>query len=542
MAEANQLVPDISLGVRTPQAASGPLGGDPLRSVLELGQIQNTFNQNRLFQLQFAGRQRWGEILSGPGSLEDKLSLGLRDPAASQVPDFVNTIRASMVSQQDLANKVKQESQIGAETELAKQRTGQSQFEVAKGRALLPGELKGQQIGLTSAQAEANSKIGAANNSAWEGATKAIAAGWNDPSKAQAALDLYSKRLPPGQQAMLPVMQKQLDMLREGNPTREEFQSRVLASQVAAGVTPESVRQLSGVMPPGIQTMEGSEGQKLYVPVGGGILPAPNALGAVQGGSTASAPGGSGNPPALAVGQTTQAREQATENAKSITETRKEMDDRIATAPGQLNNIDVAVNAMKNFQAGGGTDFRLHLAQIAQAAQNLGVPIDNKTINSISSPNAGELYAGQILKNMIQQIAIKNLSSPDTTSKSRVFSAEVKTTLDNLGPSADPKALLGILNNIKFHIQENHQQAKKFYEFQHLDANAPARQGYGNQEFYGWYDNNYAKPPEGEKLGKSDVGMGPIPEKGVKGLTISHDNIIILDPKTGKFIPKPKPE
>lgn len=89
------LDPSISLQAKVPES-------NPLTMISNFATLQNTLNQNRLFQQTFAARQRAGQILSQSPDLEQGLEQLYRDPVTA--PFAAETANAVRAGQQTFAD------------------------------------------------------------------------------------------------------------------------------------------------------------------------------------------------------------------------------------------------------------------------------------------------------------------------------------------------------------------------------------------------------------------------------------------------------
>jgi hypothetical protein len=263
-------VPDISLGV----TGAGAPPPSPLGTLGQFAQIQNSMNQNRLFQQQFAAKQRLGQIMAAAPDPESGFAAAMRDPVAGPFAgEAINQYRQGMLSQQQLQN----EQQAGAK----------SGFDVLMG---------------------------------------ALPAGMSDPSQLMPAIQARLKLLSPNARSRdEPAIMATAQSLTEGldklppDQATKAFNSRLTAIGVGSGViTPDTLKTIYGTpttassgdathfglqLPPQLGGGFAESGQ----PLSQGVAPsvAPSAGGGTQNipgirggqGANALVPGGTPSPP-----------------------------------------------------------------------------------------------------------------------------------------------------------------------------------------------------------------------------------------------------
>ena len=96
-----------------PLAVSPPQGlgsGGLLPTLGQFATIQNSLNQNRLFQQTFAAKQRAGQIIAGAPDLETGIKALYADPNVSPfAPEIVSNIRQGMLAQTQQAGALQQQ-------------------------------------------------------------------------------------------------------------------------------------------------------------------------------------------------------------------------------------------------------------------------------------------------------------------------------------------------------------------------------------------------------------------------------------------------
>ncbi len=93
--------PTISLSAGAPQSG-GQAAANPLETVSKLATIQNSLNQNQLFQQTYAARQLAGQIMSKADNIEDGFNQIAKSPAAPFMGEFLSQMRAAQKTQQDM--------------------------------------------------------------------------------------------------------------------------------------------------------------------------------------------------------------------------------------------------------------------------------------------------------------------------------------------------------------------------------------------------------------------------------------------------------
>lgn len=432
------LDPAISLGVTTPNmTAMNPLG-----MVGQFATIQNALNQNRLFQQSFAARQRAGEILSTAPDMESGITALMRDPlAAPFAPQIINSIREGQLT---LTQIQKTQQEIG----------GQAQS--ALGVAV-------------------KAMAGAYNNPA----------GFNDivQSQLQAMGPQLAQKVAP---ALESVRKSILDGVDLNSPGALDKVRTNILSQTAPYLNSDQMYALAGVMPPGVHTYTGPQGENITRVLGG--IPGFGTAGA-PGGAPAGAPTGlvAGAPAGgmLGIGPSIQKAETEKGIGQAGGELNQEMMDTAQALPGTIKRLDMMQQSLGQFQAGGLATYRSKVATLLQGLRNAGADwISDDFINKVGNSS---LPATQIFENEIKPFMLAELKDV-SKGTGRVMKSEVDTFLRMADPNIDPRALVPIINQAKFNLQVDYDRVNKFVNFKQAVANGdPAVKGLSVSDFPAWY-------------------------------------------------------
>ncbi len=184
---------DLNLGPQLQQQA--PV--NPLGIMEGFAQLQNTLNQNKLFQQTFAARQRLGQIMAAAPDTETGFATAMKDPVAGPFAgEAISAYRQGMLADAQLQGVQQEQAQGG-----------------------MKGVLGGLTIGLT------------------------------DPSQVPAAVSSQLKLLSPVARARVePAINSLVTSLTSGLPkdpdaAKAAFQQRLVALNVAS---PESVQSILG--------------------------------------------------------------------------------------------------------------------------------------------------------------------------------------------------------------------------------------------------------------------------------------------------------
>lgn len=492
--------------------AAAPANANPLAFIGQYAAIQNALNQNRLFQQTFAARQRAGALLSQAPDMETGLKALQTDPlTAPFAPEIANSIR-----QYELTN-----TQIAGE----QQKQGTDVFNTF---------LKGM-----PEIARDPSTFGAV-------AQSALSLAQNPQARAGALNAINSLRtaliggVPEGPEGNAIVQRRLAGMLTAAGVTGQAYDSIVgsplvqdVGGQVLTGVqapvvgsalapggggfqastaigktlaptvtAPAQVVVGGGAAPPLVEQLggAGAPGGAL-MPQGAGAAPGPGAALMPAGGASRGWTGG------MSPGEV----EAAKGIGKQAADIQTGMQNAAAALPDNLKQLDTITGALGQFQAGGGASTRASVAQMAQALKNVGLPITDDDINAIgnSSLPATQLFQKYISKTLTQEL------KQDATGSSTRIKSEVDAYLKMMSSSTDPRALLQMLNNMRYHYQLDYDRTQKWPQFK-AAVQGGQLPGYDMSDFYSWYDKNLANSqlPKATPWG---AGLGPTPASAIKG-------------------------
>lgn len=294
--------PNIALGIKVPQ----PQAVDPLATLGQFATIQNAMNQNKLFQQQFAAKQRMGQIFSESADPESAMTAIMRDPiAAPFAGEAMNAYRSGMLS---LSQQHSQEL---------------SQNDTALGAYM-----------------------------------KAATSAMSDPSLLPGITKRVLQTLPPAvRERVAPAIQSVNESLLSGLdklPAESRlgaYKQRLIGLGISAG--------LPG---PQVQTLHvGPEGKETPVATGGVL----GAEGIPLGGGEKKAEGGLGQAPLA--GPTIAQKGYTEGRVKDMTEYEKGLDDRVNTASAARRNFQDVIDAAKEVQLGPGAETMMHLGEMLKA-------------------------------------------------------------------------------------------------------------------------------------------------------------------------------
>jgi len=492
--------------------AAAPAGANPLAFIGQYAAIQNALNQNRLFQQTFTARQRAGTLLSQAPDMETGLKALQTDPlTAPFAPEIANSIR-----QYELTN-----TQIAGE----QQKQGTDVFNTfMKGMPEI---------------ARDPSTFGAV-------AQSALSLAQNPQARAGALNAINSLRtaliggVPEGPEGNAIVQRRLAGMLTAAGVTGPAYDAIVgsplvqdVGGQVLTGVQAPVVgsalasggggfipsttigKTLAPTVTAPAQVIVGGGGGMPLVQQLGGAASSPGAALMPQGGGMAAAapraPAGAGR--GWTGGMSPGEVEAAKGIGRQAADIQTGMQNAAAALPDNLKQLDTITGALGQFQAGGGAATRASIAQMAQALKNVGLPITDDDINAIgnSSLPATQLFQKYISKTLTQEL------KQDATGSSTRIKSEVDAYLKMMSSSTDPRALLQMLNNIRYHYQLDYDRTQKWPQFK-AAVQSGQLPGYGLEDFNSWFDKNLtnAQLPSATPWG---AGLGPTPASAIKGAT-----------------------
>lgn len=513
---------EIPLGFNSPQA-------NPFAVVGQFAQVQNAINQNRLFQQTFAAKQKMGQILATAPDAESGWDQIMKDP---QVAPFA-------------------------------------------GEAL--NSWRSAQLAMTQQQGE-QQKQATDGFSAFIKMMPSLAA---DPTQAGNIAASTLKLLSPTAAARVaPAMQDIYRSLTDGLPQdnpaafKAGFNQRAAAMVLSGGFGPEVNKALYGT--PGTQDTGGSIVPTLQLPpqfgpgmvAGPGTLtktlpptltsgpfgeggaekpvimggapnalagPTPNQTGVnpLTGSSPSVPSGGSFETRAFESGPQgpSQAQTEANKAAGKMTgDIQSDMMASQKDLPAAVKRLDMMNDALTHFQAGGGAQFRTSAAKVLQGFKNAGLDIDQKTIDKVGNQ---DLASSQIFESEVRPQVITELKQA-AQGTGRVMRSEVDAFMKMMDSTTDPKALTGMLNQVRYNIAVGHDQANKYVKYKSLlDTRDPSVQGYGPSDFYTWYNNQPQVLPTATGSG---INLAPV--GGAKGAGTGKPTHR-YDPASGRIVPLP---
>lgn len=364
--------PSISLAA----SATGNAGGNPLTvgnlidTISKFATLQNSLNQNRLFQQTFEARTRAGQIIAGAPSLDAGLQLLFKDPqTAAFAGEIANTARQMENTMADIATKRQGLAQSGVGftiKNLATALADPTSLESAMG------------TGLATVDPLAAPAVRSAMSSVVRGLGHGLPA---DPAAAQ---QMYRARM--------------TGMLLSSGFTPEALHELTGTPRTAAGIDPATgLRTEVGAVqapawaggalsPAGAGVVGGATPGELITPhpgpvgpggqptsvTGGDILrgavpgltgsmptsPDGNALGLP---APARGPVGAGTKPPLSE------ESYLTNRGKDMAEYQKSLDERVAVGTTIMQTVAEGKDALAQVRAGGGGTAYAQLAQLAQA-------------------------------------------------------------------------------------------------------------------------------------------------------------------------------
>ncbi len=389
--------PNISLAAGRGVGAA-PEVPNALGMVGQFANIQNALNQNALFQQTFAARQIAGEIMAAAPDLETGLLQIQRNPATAAFA-------------QQIASGVRQTQ-------------------------LTLTQLEGEQ------QKQAQSGL--------EGFMKSLPAIAADPSQWSSVVKANLATLSPtAQSRVAPAMESIRQGLTDGLPTdpaaaRQIFNQRLGGLMIAGGVPPDSIRALSGALPPQVVQTTGPQGEPVTRVIGGPAIGTGIGGGGVESGGAVTGAGrvGTGIGPGgvVAAGPAEAQKSYFGDIGKTGAAYETELNNSVSAMQQQRRNISEIVDAAKEAQTGGGAGIRMKLGTALQA---LGV--QNSVVDSWAN---GSLPASQV----IDKLSLNNMTGQlrqafQGMGGSRVNMQEFVAFL-NKNPQllTDPRAMVKIFN------------------------------------------------------------------------------------------------
>lgn len=457
--------PSISLAVN--DAAAQP-PASPVDTLGKLVDIRNAANQNVLFQNTQSARYKLGRIMATAPTVEAGLA------AAQQDPEI-----AAFAADQLATGESSESAQLG------RQQTTQT--------------------------------MGLQGLNATEGA---LAATTTQPSLRPAIEAASLGVLGPAAQGSVRQGLSLLDKaVNSGTP--EEKSQMQAALSAATGSTPSTVRNIMGEPEPGMSVQNfGPGGAPVPVQTGGPVGQTPTATIVGQG---ANAPGEA--PKAPLTGLTPLQQSIQTSEGATAGQVQSDMQDAAATLPNAFNRLNTTYNTLSGFLAGGGADTMANLAKGLQAVKER-VPgmdslIPGSTIDKIAGGNLGDM---QLFKETI----IPTMAAVLRASSTKQTANEINSYIATMAEDADPRAILGALNQMRFSLQSQAYQLKGYQDFkQRLAKGDPTVAGQSDQDFLPWFYNNYFDAGTGNAKDASafpEFESGPVKGVGPGGRAAGQPN------------------
>lgn len=513
--QASQIDPTISLGIKPAGAGGLGMTGDPLDTIGKFATIQNSMNQNRLFQQTFAARQKAGQIIAQAPDLETGLDALYKDPVTAPFAG-------------EVANSIRQGQQTLTQIQGAQQE--QSQSALAGWMKTLPaaiadpsqlGALTKAQLSTMSPQARARVEpaIGAITTALTEGLPQ-------DPQMAKA---IFNQRLA-GLSISAGATPENLSGII-GKPTSQDTGGGIAFGTQLPPQLGGAFVQSNGIgksLAPQVVTANLPGGATQPVVVGGGasgatggaaglgVRPGPASVSGSPGGavsgpgsSPAETPQSPGLPHGIGVpSPTAQQKAYLDKSGSQVADLQEEMNTDAQHIPAAINRIDTLTGALGNFQSGGGAQAREGFAKALQAAKNSGAGfVSQDLIDAVGNKSLSDT---QLFNANIKPLAVTELKEA-AQGTGRVMRSEVDAFLDMMNSTNDPKAIMQLLNQARLQLQVGYDRSQKFPEFkQGLASGSPGTQGLDLSDFPSWYIRNYSPQGLPGSNAAGGVNLGPV--------------------------------
>lgn len=448
---------DPSIALHVTGAGAPPAALNPIEMIGGLANARNALNANQLFQQQQAARYKLGRIMATAASPADGLKLAGQDPEISSlIPEAISSLQSSATS------------------DLSRQQTTQT-------------------MGLEGMKSISQAEGGAAG----------------DPALFNPIADSIQSVLSP---AANPMVSRGREFIRKAVNADPAHASQILSAiSVGAGMSPDSLRNLQGEPGVGVSTQSmGPGGAPVLVQTGGPVGAQPTAQ--VLGSSGNDANGAPMTAPLT--GQTPQQIAiQSSEGANAGT-IEQDMNEAAQTLPNAMNRLDTVKNTLSGFLSGGGADTMANFAKGLQAVRDR-VPgmeslIPESTIDKVGNGNLGD---AQLFKETI----IPTMAAVLRASSTKQTASEINSYISSLDTDADPRAILGALNQMQFALHNQAYTIKSYNEFKSkIHAGDPSVAGQTMDNFYPWFISNKYDLKTGQPLDKSI--FQDFDPSGVKGI------------------------
>lgn len=504
--------PTIALQVRPPQPVQSPMN-DPIQFLGGIMGLQRSALGLQTDQQTLQARQNLGNIMSGASDTQSGLAAAARDPGvAGFIPEVLN---ANTVNAQNAVALQQQQAQLAARQKAGAIMAQAPDLDTGV-KALLADPVTAgfapDVINTLQSVNQAGTAIGGERQAqALTGQQKLIQSllpGINDPSTVKPIVDnTLAAMSPSARDANSKAYGNIVTSLTDGLPSdpdaaKGEYQRRLSAMLIGAGVPSDAIRSVTGTVPQGISMQPVGEGGALVpVQTGGPVTGAPSATIV-------------GQPSAPVTGQS---QTQQTANAARggvAAGIDGDMTAQSALQPA-LNRINIMQDTLKDFQAGGGADVRQRLGTAMQAMKNAGLPISDDSIAKVAN---GSLPAGQVFDTEVKPLVLQSLRN-DIQGTGRAMRTEVDSYLTSMDQTKDPAALMKLLNQARYSLQVGYDQSQKYVDFKDAQRqNDPSVAKYKDpSDFYAWYNSNY-KPENLPQATPGGVSLAPRSSEGVKGI------------------------
>ena len=508
MPDASGIRPDISLGV-APAGGAAPV--NPLGMMGQLSEIQNRLNQNRLFQQEFQARQAIGQIWANSPDPETAIQRTMQSPWAVFAAPQIQAYRSSMETAQRVAGLRSEQNQS------ALQSFGKNSAAAANDVSLLPGIADRTVASLDPLiRKDAEPLIRSAQAALMQGVDVK-----GDPAAALAKFQA-------NHMALMTASGLTGDAFNQlyGTSTTRDVGGQIISGvqqPAAKGGGFMAANALPKTLAPQLTTVEPASegGAKVPGVVQGGVF---NPLTTGGGGAPAGSPAnanalGISSPGKPLTGLTPEQEVIQKGSGEAVKDFRMEMNDAASQLPGQMHSLDLLQKTLTEAQAGGGADLRTTMGSWAQAAKNAGMPVTDKQVQDIGNQS---LPASQTFKSVIKQVATRMLSA-DVHGQGKSMLPEVRAYLDSLDLATDPKAILDVLNNMKYVMTQKYNMSQAYNDFLDMKQSGdPSVKNIDESRFLSWYNKKL--------VDEGQMSLSPLSEKGVKGIpqatpTVTHKYI-----------------
>jgi hypothetical protein len=416
--------PDISLQVAGgggQGAPAAPAAVNPLGITSGLVNTMTGIQQLRQLNMTLQARQRASEIIASSPDMDTAIQGILHDPiAAFGSGETINQFRQSQLAMTQVQGEVQKQATSGMEATLH---------------------------GLTGAL--------------------------NDPRMFNPTVQAYLQTLSPAARAeVAPAVDSLKRGLVDTATSPGDYQNNLAALLMGSGISPDTIRGVTGALPPTVATGPYGPGGAqtpaiIGGPAAGGASPSLYAPPPSTAGGPAPVPAGAGGPQGPS--QATTAFN--TKRAQDITDELNSLDERAQVGGTILNTLTEARNAQQLMKAGGGAST---YAKVGQLAQALGAPQD--LVDRLAN---GDLAASQEFTKLMVNTTMGQIQN-QVPPGSKLNQQEFKVfNANNPNLDTDPRAIDKIFDfwtriyNRDYQEQQQFSAARKEPGFDVLDW--PAR-------------------------------------------------------------------